>query len=125
MENLTGSIDLLKLDKTGIATIRGVKCVVIPIQENDIYISADENLKPKAAYLGLSVFARKEVSQYGKTHFVKQSFSKEYREAYPQQVQEKPFLGDMKTFVIESKNAAETVDAPSVNVEDKEDQLPF
>lgn len=125
MENLTGSIDLLKLEKTGIVTIRGVKCVVIPIQENDIYISADEKLNPKSAYLGLSVFARKEVSQYGKTHYVKQSFSKEYREAYPKQVQEKPFLGDMKPFVIENKNAAETVNAPSVNVEDEKDDLPF
>lgn len=125
MENLTGSIDLLKLNKTGIATIKGVKCLVIPVQENDIFISADEDLKPKAAYLGLNVYARKEASQYGKTHYVKQSFSKEYREAYPQQVQDKPFLGDMKPFVFENRNAAETVDAPEVSTEDDSDNLPF
>ena len=33
--NLTGSIDLLKLEKTGIATIKNKKCVIIPIEEND------------------------------------------------------------------------------------------
>lgn len=126
MDNLTGSIDLLKLNRSGIATIKGIKCLVIPIQENDIFVSADENLKPKAAYLGLSVYARREPSQYGKTHYVKQSFSKEYREAYPQQVQEKPYLGDMKTFEFENKNAAETVSAPQVSVEDDESSnLPF
>lgn len=74
--------------------------------------------------MGLSIFARREVSQYGKTHYVKQSFSKDFREAYPQQVQEKPFLGDMKPFVVENKNVAETVEAPAVNVED-DDNLPF
>lgn len=41
--NLTCSIDMLKLSRADIATIRGVKCLVIPIQENDIYITADEN----------------------------------------------------------------------------------
>lgn len=125
MENLTGSIDLLKLERAGIATIKGLKCLVIPIQENDIYISADENLKPKSAYLGLSIFARKEASQYGKTHYVKQSFSKEYREAYPQHVQDKPFLGDMKPFVFENKNAVETVDAPTVSTDSEQDDLPW
>ena len=44
MSNLQGSIDLLKLQRTGIATIRGVKCLCIPIRENDIYVSVDENL---------------------------------------------------------------------------------
>ena len=30
--NLTGSIDLLKLEKTGIATIKNKKCVIIPLR---------------------------------------------------------------------------------------------
>lgn len=51
--NLTGSIDLLKLEKVGIATIKNKKCVVIPIEENDLYVSMDENLKAKAVYLKL------------------------------------------------------------------------
>ena len=72
--NLQGSIDLLKLELAGIATIKGKKCLVIPIQENDIYINMNEDLKAKAAYLRLSIFERREVSRYGKTHYVKQSF---------------------------------------------------
>lgn len=35
--NLTGSVNLLKLEKAGIATIKNKKCVVIPIEENDLY----------------------------------------------------------------------------------------
>lgn len=31
--NLTGSVNLLKLEKAGIATIKNKKCVVIPIEE--------------------------------------------------------------------------------------------
>lgn len=124
--NLTGSIDMLKLSRAGIATIRGVKCLVIPIQENDIYITADENLKPKSAYLGINVIARREVSQYGKTHYIKQNLSKEYKEAYGQEVaSQKPYLGDMKPFVFESNNAANNVEAPSENVEDEGNDIPF
>lgn len=51
--NLTGSVNLLKLEKAGIATIKNKKCVVIPIEENDLYVSMDENLKAKAVYLNL------------------------------------------------------------------------
>lgn len=122
--NLTGSIDLLKLDLAGIATIRGKKCVVIPIEENDLYIGVDENLKAKSAHLGLSAFERREVSQYGKTHYVKQSFSKEFREATPKdELDKKPFLGDMKTFVVENRNGSESVEAPAITTE--QDDLPF
>ena len=53
--NLQGSIDLLKLEKAGIATIKNKKCVVIPIEENDLYVSMDENLKAKAVYLGINI----------------------------------------------------------------------
>ena len=124
--NLTGSIDMLKLSRAGIATIKGLKCLVIPIQENDIYITADENLKPKSAFIGINVIARREVSQYGKTHYIKQNLSKEYKDAYgPEVVSQKPYLGDMKPFVFENSNAANNVEAPSENVENEEDNLPF
>lgn len=39
--NLTGSVNLLKLEKAGIATTKNKKCVVIPIEENDLYVSMD------------------------------------------------------------------------------------
>lgn len=58
--NLQGSIDLLKLEKAGIATIKNKKCIVIPIEENDLYVSMDENLKAKSVYLGLNINERRE-----------------------------------------------------------------
>jgi len=123
--NLQGSIDLLKLELAGIATIKGKKCLVIPIQENDIYINMNEDLRAKSAYLGLSIFERREISKYGKTHYVKQSFSKEFRDSNSKDViDKKPFLGDMKPFVIDNKNSAATVDAPVENTDEKDD-LPF
>mgnify|MGYP006932732489 CR=1 FL=1 len=53
--NLTGNVNLLKLEKAGIATIKNKKCVVIPIEENDLYVSMDENLKAKAVYLNVNI----------------------------------------------------------------------
>ena len=124
MSNLQGSIDLLKLQRTGIATIRGVKCLCIPIHENDIYIGVDENLKAKSAYLGLSIFERREIGKYGDTHNVKQSFSKEFREhTGKEEIDKRPYLGNMRPLIIENKNGAGTVDAPATNTE--EDDLPF
>ena len=122
--NLNGNIDLLKLSRAGTATIRGVKCLVIPIIENDLYVTEDESHKAKGCYLGLSVCERREVSDKGVTHYVKQRFSKEYRESHTEEeMGEKPYLGNMKPFNIERKNPAETVEAAIANTE--EDDLPF
>ena len=72
---------MLKLEKAGIATIKNKKCIVIPIEENDLYVSMDENLKAKSVYLGLNINERREPSQFGKTHYCKQSLSRQYRDA--------------------------------------------
>ena len=45
--NLRGSIDLLKLVKSCVVDIKGVKCVVIPVEYNDIFVSKDEENKAK------------------------------------------------------------------------------
>ena len=45
--NLTGNINLLKMDMAGIATIRGIKCVVIPIQENTIRQSFSKDYRER------------------------------------------------------------------------------
>ena len=79
--NLTGSVNLLKLEKAGIATIKNKKCVVIPIEENDLCVSIDENLKAKAVYLNVNINERREPSQYGNTHYCKQYLSKQYKDA--------------------------------------------
>lgn len=125
--NLTGSIDLLKLEKAGIATIRNKKCIVIPIEENDLYVSMDENLKAKAVHLGININERKEPSRYGETHYCKQSLSKEYQETYKSELEAKGkiYLGGLKPSKFQgSSNAVASVEAPDAQIED-EDQLPF
>lgn len=122
--NLKGNINLLAMSRAGMATIRGVKCVVIPVAENDLYVSADDSGKVKGCYLGLSVYERREASDKGVTHYVKQRFSKEYREAHTEEeMSGKPYLGNMKPFTIESRNAADKMEAAVTTTE--EDDLPF
>lgn len=125
--NLTGSIDLLKLEKAGIATIKNKKCVIIPIEENDLYVSMDENLKAKAVYLGVNINERRGPSQFGKTHYCKQSLSRQYREANKTEAEAKSkvYLGDFKPYEFKgSSNAAAAVEAPNAKIDD-DDQLPF
>lgn len=125
--NLQGSIDLLKLEKAGIATIKNKKCIVIPIEENDLYVSMDENLKAKSVYLGLNINERREPSQFGKTHYCKQSLSRQYRETNKTEAEAKSkvYLGGFKPYEFEgSSNAVASVEAPNEQIED-EDQLPF
>lgn len=125
--NLQGSIDLLKLEKAGIATIKNKKCIVIPIEENDLYVSMDENLKAKAVYLGVNINERRDPSRFGKTHYCKQSLSRQYRDAHKpeSEAKSKVYLGDFKPYEFEgSSNAASAVDAPVYKTDD-DDQLPF
>lgn len=125
--NLQGSIDLLKLEKTGVATIKNKKCVVIPIEENDLFVNMDENLKAKSIYLGLKINERKEPSKYKKTHYCKQSLSKQYKEANKTEAEAKSkvYLGDFKPYEFEgSSNAAAAVEAPAAQIDDA-DGLPF
>lgn len=125
--NLQGSIDLLKLEKAGIVTIKNKKCIVIPIEENDLYVSMDENLKAKSVYLGLNINERREPSQFGKTHYCKQSLSRQYRDANKTEAESKSkvYLGDFKPYEFEgSSNAVAAVEAPNAQIDD-DDQLPF
>lgn len=123
--NINGSIDLLKLELAGVATIKGKRCVVIPIEENDIYTKVDEQtLKATSAHLGVSVYQRQQPSQYGKTHYAKQSLSKKYREEHPEATEAKKsvYIGDFTTFEIGQPIAQ----APIVAAEHiDEDDLPF
>lgn len=130
--NLKGSIDLLKLEKTAVMTINGnsgpKRCLVIPIDDNDIYISADQSTgKARSAYLSLNIYERKEPSKYGKTHYVKQSLSKNYREMADEELVKKKndiYFGDFEQFTFEGSNQSASVSAPVAAVADLDD-VPF
>ncbi len=126
MANLSIDINLMKLSRVGVASIHGVKCVVIPVEENDIYVGVDEQNKAKSAHLHLSAWENKNgVSQYGDTHYIKKSFSKEFREAHPDEAKDTPIIGNAKPIQAQG-NGVLTVAAPSVdNGLGDDDNLPF
>ena len=128
--DLSGSIDLLKMQNSGMATIRGVRCLVIPIDGNDLFVTKDDDTgKAKACYLGLKILERKEPDQWGKTHFCKQQLSKEFREGAAQEALEakkNTYLGNFKPLVFDDGNQAGTVQMqPIAETDVQSDELPF
>lgn len=127
--DLQGSIDLLKLTNACVVTLGNQtkkRCVVIPIEDNDLYIKNEEGSnKPRSAYLGISVWQRQSQSQYGHSHYVKQNFSAAYRENHSdEEMKAKPFLGDMKP--LQRQNGSTNYDAPSLEIPPEEqNDLPF
>lgn len=123
--NVQGAIDLLKLDYAGVVNIGNKMCVVIPIEENDIFVKADDQTKKAShAYLSLNVIERREPSQYGKTHYCKQNLSKNFRENRQEDTARKHnvYLGDFKELVFGGAGQTGQVSAPSVEVNG---ELPF
>lgn len=125
--NLNISINLLKM-KSAVMGIRGneavKKCVVIPIEDNDLYSKVDENGNV-SVFLNLSCWENREVSQYGDTHMVKQSHSKAWNDSHTQeQRREEPILGNARPIV---ERTIEQVNVPIVKVEcdDQNSDLPF
>ena len=130
--NVRGSIDLMKLENACVVTLTGKtgvkkKGLFVPIDDNDIYVTEDGG-KAKSAYFGLLVNQRREVSQYGKTHYAKQSLSRAFRDSHKELAEKKNgiYLGDFETYVVESGNAAAKVESQPVDLAPEEkDDLPF
>ena len=125
--NYNQNINLLKLKNACIITVKGKttskKGIFIPIQENDLFVAMDEELKPKGVHLGLSSWELKQKGQYGDTHLLKQSFSKDFREQMSEEeLKNTPILGNMKP--IERTNDVSNVAVPEVSASE-EDDLPF
>ena len=127
--NLTGSIDLMRLEGVGFKTIKGEtcakRCLVIPVEDNEIFISKDENLRAKAAYYSMGVYQRQSVSEHGATHYAKPVVSKKFADAFPEiaERRRKTYLGDFKPYVFEGGDAANKVQAEVVE-RDENDDLP-
>jgi len=127
IKNLSAQVNLTKLSRACVTKIPGrngdkVVCVVIPVEENDIYLGKDG-----AAYLNLSIRESKEI-MFDQTHYIKQSFSKDFREANPGKFTEEnrnnfPILGNGKPLVF--KNAPVEVNTTTPISEEDKDDLPF
>ena len=128
MTDFNGRLNLLKLKRAAVMQIQGrtevLRCLVIPIEDNNIFISTDENNRPKAAYLDLTVWALKN-PKYDETHMIKQSLPKEVREKMTDEEKKAmPILGGLKPANIEAQNGAATCYAPFAQTQNLDD-LPF
>lgn len=125
--NYSGKLNLLKFRNACIVSVAGrtatKKGVFIPIDDNNLFISVDENLRSKGAYIDFIAWENQQAGKYGDTHSLRQSLSKEVRERMTEDEQKLiPFIGNMKPY--ELQNAAANANAPVVEVY-SEDDLPF
>ena len=128
MTTFTGKINLLRLKNSCIVTVKGKsaakKGVFIPIEDNNLFISADDDLKPRGAYIDFTAWENREPGKYGDTHSLRQSLPKEVRERMTdEELRAVPYFGNMKPFTIE--NAAKEVEAPVAQMTGQDDDLPF
>lgn len=84
MENYQLKQNLLKFNNAFVMTIKGKstqkQCVCIPIEDNHLYVSADDNLKAKAVYADINANQYEDgKSQFGDTHYLRLNIPKEIR----------------------------------------------
>ena len=128
MNSYSGKMNLLKFKNACIVTVQGKtqakRGVFIPIDDNNLFISADEDLKPKGAYLDFMAWENQQPGKYGDTHSLRQSLAKEVRERMSEEEQKAvPYFGNMKPY--DAPNSAQTVKAPIAQVDENIDDLPF
>lgn len=137
---LVGNANMAKLVNAGIMTIQGAtcakKCLVVPLEENDFFIKVEEKTArdgsryvDKKYCLGVEVYQLREPDQYGNTHYIKLSTSKQFINSHTAEEVEARnhiYLGNLKPVTIPSSNQASTVDAPPATaVPQEDDDLPF
>ena len=130
MGNFQGKLDFLKFKNSCVISVKGKtgekKGVFVPIEDNDIFVTTDENNKAKGAYFNFAVFENKQVGKYGDTHMIKQSIGKDARSKMSDEEKRAiPILGNMKP--MEFNNATHAVEPPVAPVvqEEEDDSFPF
>ena len=125
MTSFSGKFNLLKFKNSCIVSVKGKsetkRGVFIPIDDNNLFISADDDLKPKGAYIDFTAWENQQPGRYGDTHSIRQSLAKEVRDR--EELKAVPYFGNMKPYTVE--NAAKSVEAPAAQVDEGLDDLPF
>lgn len=117
--NYNLKLDLAKLNKVCVANITGktgnkVKCVVIPVEENNIFLSEKGSI-----YMDLACFELKK-ENYGQSHLIKQSLSAEERNTMTEEERNAmKIVGALKPMKAKQAEVKEEVQP------DPEDDLPF
>lgn len=126
-----GNINLLRLKNAGVMKVKGKEsiklCIVIPIEDNDIYINKKEETgELTTANLSVAISQRREISKFGQTHSARLSFSQRFREAYPEDTKDAVYIGDFKEFAPRpaSEVAAGNINTPTAEIVEDND-LPF
>lgn len=137
---LVGNINTGKMSNVGVMTIQGQtcakRCLVIPLEENDIFAKVEEKTArdgtkyiDKKYCIGIEVYEMREADQYGNTHYVKLSTSKNFINTHTAEevdARNHTYLGNLKPVAIPSSNQASTMEAPMANVvPGADDDLPF
>ena len=94
---LVGSVNLGRLENVGVMNVKGKtatkKCLVIPIEENDIYVKVEEKTNEqtgeitisKLYALGIEIMEKREPDQWGNVCYAKLATSKEWINAHTPQ----------------------------------------
>lgn len=119
--NYSGKLNLLRLRNACIVTVKGrtadKRGVFIPIDDNNLFITAGEDLKARGAYIDFIAWENQQPSKYGDTHSLRQSLAKEVRERMTDE--------ELKAVPYTVENAAQSVEAPQATVDEGMDDLPF
>ena len=128
--NYNVKIDLKKLEKVAVMNIQGknglIKCVVIPVEENNIFISDKPN---GGILLNLKASETREM-RYGQSHILKRTFSKDvYSKMTKEDLYNMPIVGNLSPYNGQGMEASQT-QATETKVEQEErgnniDELPF
>ena len=116
---ITGKLNLLNLFATRKmmkAQSGEIECLIIPIVKNQLFVGE------KGIYLDLIAFEVKDKKEGKDTHLIKQSFSKEVREAMSdEELKAVPILGNLRI----SDGFQEKEPVSSTEVQGEIDDLPF
>ena len=120
MSRISGKLNLMNLNsirKIMPGKLGPVECLVIPIEKNKLFVGE------KGVYLDLIAFEIENKKGDSKdTHIVKQSFSKEVREAMTdEQLKSLPILGNLQVW----GEATESAPVSDMKVQDEVSDLPF
>ena len=100
-DSFIGQIDLLMLPKSGVQTINGQECIVIPCAANPAIFHMVTRAGQQKALLDIFVRATQN-NQYGNSHFVKANVGRTNREKYgisrEDLPQYSPTLGNLKPY---------------------------
>lgn len=104
MGNFKVKLDFSKLCGVQVVDVQGRKCVVIPVNDNSIFLSQKGGI-----YLDLLAKENAE-PKYGQTHFIKRSVSKKAFAELSQESKDnlKNILGNLSPFEFENNTAPQT-----------------